>query len=282
MSSVCIVTDSTAQFPQIGFAGRDDIRVLPFSVEVSGQLYLEGQDLRPADLPTSASDTLRPRLVVPSPLAFEELFVNLSQRYREIIAILSSSHLTQAFESAQAAAAAVRGSVSLSVIDSQTTSIGLGLLVQSAAEAAAAGRSAADIERSIRSMIHRVYMMVCAPGMTYLAHAGFIDPAQAFVGEMLSLMPIFTLEEGQLSAVEKVRNSRGLIDFMQEFVMEFEDLLHIAFIQSSNPQAHEAKAMREHADNCFPDTPFSEHNLNLPLSILFGPRAVALIVVEKE
>jgi fatty acid-binding protein DegV len=94
-------------------------------------------------------------------------------------------------------------------------------------------------------------------------------------------MPIFTLEEGEISAVEKVRNTRSLVDFMQEFICEFENLQHIAFVQGIPPLSHEARLMREHAQSCFPQTPFSEHSLNLPLATQIGPRSVALVVVEK-
>ncbi len=56
MGSICILTDSSAQFPQLGFSGRNDIRVIPFSVEINGQLYEEGRDLRPNDLPAVATE----------------------------------------------------------------------------------------------------------------------------------------------------------------------------------------------------------------------------------
>jgi len=40
--------------------------------------------------------------------------------------------------------------------------------------------------------------------------------------------------------------------------------------------------MREHVQTCFPQTPFSEHSINLPLATLVGPRAVGLVVIEKS
>jgi DegV family protein with EDD domain len=281
MSSICILTDSTAQFPQLGFSGRNDVRVIPFDIELNGQLYPEGQEIRASDLPPSASEELHPRLVVPPVENMEELYLNLNQHYRNVIAILNSSSLNQAYHNAQQAAVAVQGRANVTVIDSQTTSVGLGLLVQAAAEAVAHGEVVAEIERMVRSLIPHTYMMLCTPGMSYMYHAGFIDQSQGFTGEMLGMLPIFTLEEGQLSAVEKVRNARSLVDFMQEFICEFEELQHIAFIQSTTPMAHEARLMREHAQNCFPQTPFSEHNINLPLATMVGPRSIGLVAVEK-
>lgn len=281
MNSVCILTDSTAQFPQLGFSGRNDVRVISYDIELNGRLYPEGQELRAVDLPPSASETLRPRVVVPTPETFAEFFINLNLHYRHIIAILNSSSLNQAYQNAQQAAETVQGRANVTVIDSQTTSVGLGLLVQAAAEGVARGETVTEVERMVRSMIPHTYMMLCTPGMSYLYHAGYIDQSQAFVGEMLGLLPIFTLEEGELSAVEKVRNARGLVDFMQEFVCEFEELQHIAFVQSTTPMTHEARLMREHVQNCFPQTPFSEHNINLPLATMIGPRSIGLVTVEK-
>ncbi len=281
MGSICILTDSSAQFPQLGFAGRNDVRVIPFDVELNGKMYEEGRDLRTNDLPVVASEDAHPRLIAPSPAKFESLYLSLNTHFQDILVVLTSASLSPAFANAHLAAQAVQGRARVTVIDSQTTSIGLGLLVQTAAEAIAHGASAVDVERSVRSLIPRIYMMICAPGLSWMYHAGFVDQAQAFVGEMLGLMPIFTIEEGQITAVEKVRNTRSLVDFMQEFVCEFEELQHIAFIQSIPGLSHEARMMREHAQSCFPQTPFSEHTINLPLATLVGPRSVGLVVVEK-
>ncbi len=281
MNSVCILTDSAAQFPQLGFPGRNDVRVISYGVEIHGQLYEEGQDIKTSDLPQTANETLHPRLIAPPVEKFRELYASLSQHYHDIIVILSSANLTRAYENALRAEKGVQGRVRVTVIDSQTTSVGLGLLVQTAAEAMAHGENASDIERIVRSMIPHTYMMICTPSLSYLYYAGIIDQAQAFVGEMMGLMPIFTLEEGQISAVEKVRNTRSLIDFMQEFIMEFDNLLHIAFIQCSPSLPHEARIMREHAQTSFPQTPFSEHIINVPLATLIGPRTIGLVVVEK-
>jgi DegV family protein with EDD domain len=281
MGSICILTDSSAQFPQLGFSGRNDVRVAPFSIQLNGVMYEEGRDLHTNDLPSTASEELHPRLIAPSVDKFQELYFNLNTQYQDILVILTSASLNPAFHNAQQAAEAVQGRVKVSVIDSQTTSVGLGLLVQAAAEAISHGLSAAEVERTVRSLIPHIFMMICTPGLSYMYHAGFIDQSQAFVGEMLGLMPIFTLEEGQISSVEKVRNIRSLVDFMQEFVCEFDDLQHIAFIQSVPGLSHEARLMREHVQSCFPQSPFSEHSINLPLATLIGPRSIGLVVIEK-
>ena len=282
MSSICILTDSAAQFPQLGFSGKNDIRVIPFDIEVNGQLYPEGKDLHTSDLPASAHGKHYPRLLSPSPQKFQELFLNLGQHYRDVLVILSSSGLTPAFENAHKAMEATRGRANVTLVDSQVTSVGLGLLVQNAAEAVARGLPLVEVERQVRSQIPHTYMMLCTPAMSYLYHAGFVDASQAAVGEMLGIMPIFTLEEGRLSSVEKVRNTRALADFMQEFICEFDNLDQIALLQSHPNLSHEARLLREHAQSYYPQTPFSELTISPPLAALIGPRSVGLVVVERE
>ncbi len=280
-SSICILTDDTVQFPQFTFAGKENVQIIPFTIEVNGRRMSEENEVKASDLPASVENGLSPRLVAPSVASYQELFIALSNQYHNVIAILTSAGLSKSFENAQKAVIAIHGRVHVTLIDSQSISIGLGLLVQTAAESVAKKMPAAEIERLIRSLVPHTYMMLCVPGMSYLYHAGLIDQAQAVVGEMLGLMPVFTLEEGLLSPVEKIRNMRALVDFMQEFLLEFEDLTHIAFIQSYPPISHEAHAMREHAQNFFAATPFTELNINLPLALLAGPRSMGMVVLEK-
>src|SRR5512133_3677575 len=165
MGSTCILTDSAAQFPQLGFSGRNDVRVVPFSVEIEGKLYEEGHDLHTNDLPATANDALHPRLIAPTAMQFEELYLSLNQHYKNLMVILTSSSLSSALQNANRAAEATRGRAQVTVIDSQTTSVGLGLLVQLAAEAVASGRQAADIERMVRSMIPHTYGWWAPPSL---------------------------------------------------------------------------------------------------------------------
>ncbi len=282
MSSICILTDSAVQFTQPGFAGRNDVRVIAYDVHLQNQVYPEGEGYRSTSLPPVAGEKLNPRLVPPEAEKISLLLQNLALYYQEIIAIFTSSELSGLFAQAEKAASSVKSIIPVTLIDSQTTSVGLGLLVQLAAESAANGLSATEIERRVRKAVPRVYTLLSTAGLSYLSEAGFIDLAQATVGEMLGLIPIFSLEEGKLSPIEKARNIRGVMDFFQEFLGEFDHLQHIALIQGAAPFNHESHILREHASDHFPKTPFSEHTINLPLATLIGPRALALIIMEAE
>ena len=138
-------------------------------------------------MPATASAELNPRLVAPSREMFRQLFSDLGNEYNEIIGVFSSSQLTPCFENAKAAAAAQHGSPKILLIDSLSTSFGLGHLVQTAAEAVVRGANCIDVERKLRDIIQRTYAVFCMPKLSYLHHSGFLDRAQAIVGEMLGV-----------------------------------------------------------------------------------------------
>ncbi len=73
-------------------------------------------------------------------------------------------------------------------------------------------------------MINHIYSVFCLPDLSHLYRSGQIDPAQAIVGEMLGVIPFFTLENGSLVHTQKIRSPRHLVDIMYEFVAEFENL----------------------------------------------------------
>ena len=88
--------------------------------------------------------------------------------------------------------------------------------------------------------------------------------------------------QGKLVPQEKKRNTRHVIVHFQEFIDEFEEFEHIALVQSASSNGSEARIIRDHVNENFPGTPFTEHTISLPIASLFGPAAYALIIIEKN
>ncbi len=283
MGSIKILTDSTVQFTLPSFPGHNLVRVVPYDIQYRGTIYEAGRNLKSADLPLSKKYGEIPELVVPS---FDQLCDSFSrdemgQSYDQILGIFASSSICNFYEHALEAQKQVNGRIKLQIVNSQTTSVGLGMLVQAAAEAVTKGASLAETERLVRSMIPHIYAVICTPGLSYLNTTGFLDRAQAMVGEMMGLFPLFTIEEGHLSPLEKVRNHRQVIDFFQEFLEEFDQLQSISFVQCAiGCNAQDGRILREHVQDHFTRTSFSEHTISLPVASLFGPNALGLFVVE--
>lgn len=280
MRSACILTDNSAQFPLPAFPGRGLVRILAHDISLNGKVHPDGKDLKLIQFPATANHGLDPKLISPSVDEFEEVLTSLSNDFDDILVIVLSSHLSDTYRNALAAAEETQGRSTITVIDSETISIGLGILVQSAAGLLEQGRPVVDVEKRIRHMIPHIYTLLCTPGLTYLSNAGFIEPSQANVGELLGLLPVFSLEEGKLSPLEKMRNYRAVLDFFQEFVDEFDNLDYIALLQNGSFSNPDLRQLRQHADESFSSAQYIEHMLNLPVATLFGPKCVGLFAIE--
>jgi DegV family protein with EDD domain len=280
MSRVCILTDSTAQFLQPSFPGQEIVSILPFQIRIASKLFANGYDLKVSQLPESLADDEDFHLIPPGIGDFQAVYSSLSRKYDDIIVILVSSHLSGAYALAQQAIESFHGPASITLIDSQTAGVGLGLIVQAAAAAALNGKTAAEIHRLALGLMPHTYAAFCTQSLSYLSRAGYIDPAQAIVGELIGLTPFFTLENGRLAPVQKVRNSRHMVDLMHEYISEFSNLKHIALVQGNPPFEQEARNLKERFSLDFPQVTFSEHLLNASLATMFGPRSLGIVVME--
>lgn len=278
MPKTCILTDSTAFFTKPTFAGQENVTILPHTIQLGDQLLPDSRDLSlyNRSFPVNLLPSVRP----PSVETFQEAYTDLGIRYKEIVVILLSSHLSKAFSNARLAAQCIKSSANIFIIDSLNTAIGLGLLVQLAAEYNHRGYNGVEINRLVRGMINHIYSVFCLPDLSYLYRSGQIDPAQAIVGEMLGVIPFFTLENGRLVHTQKIRSPRHLVDIMYEFVAEFENLKYLALIQGISTYDQESRNLRDRISQNIRTTPVCEHTLSLALATILGPHSIGLVVME--
>lgn len=275
-----ILTDSSAQFTKLTFAGRNLVQVVPFHIKLNGKEITDDPEIKTNLFPATAREGSLPELIAPTEEEYYRAIIDLSQSCDEVIAISISSQLSPSFTNLENAAASARGKVRIELVDSQTTGIGLGYLVQTSAEQAARGILPMEIENQIRGKLPLIYAQLCLPNLSYLNRSGYIGQSQAIVGEMLSVLPVYSFEEGKLISIEKMKNARHLLDYFQEFLDEFSDLDYIALMQSNPPMLSESRALREHTSLVFPKTPYSEHTLNPVLAAMFGPKSIGVFAFE--
>jgi DegV family protein with EDD domain len=271
MSNVCILTDSTAQFVRPGFPGHERVYIIPFNLQTVTP-RLDGLQ------PSGAGSQLR--LLPPTPQDFIHYYDHLGRRYDTILVLTLSSLLNPAMQNALSACMQYSNNTTVEVLDSQMVGLGLGMIVQVAAGAAARGASLAEIQHEVRIAIPHIYILFCIPQLLYLARAGHLASSQALVGEMMSMLPIFTLEEGRLVPSEKVRTPRHLFEAFQDFMTEFESPTHIALLHGVSQHTLRIRPLRQYLQEVFPEVPFSEHSIQPHLAALLGPQCIGLVVSE--
>jgi DegV family protein with EDD domain len=274
MSKVGILTDSTALFPFRNYPGKEHVYLLPTQNTTCDIAQTRKEGMALTNLPSAGWGSQTSD-------EFRQALLTLNRKYHEIVVILSSSHLCPwVSKKAQEASSSVRCPATIYILDSNTTAAGLGYLVKTAANAVAQGAGGAEVCRIVRGVSPHIYTMLCLPGLVYLIHSGQLDPAQAIVGEMLGIIPLFILEAGGLIPIQKVRNYRQMVDVLSEFVSEFDNLEHIALLQGSPPFVQEARNLRERISKDYPQVQYTEHDIKNGLATLIGPRCLGIVAIE--
>ena len=279
-TKVAVVTDSTAYF-EPGEAEELGVHVVPLNIQLGGKKFLDSLEINTDELFRRLSYTGGfPSSVPPSPAIFEELYAELHKQTDQILSIHISNHLSQTIEKANLGAEALLGRCSIAVVDSMTTSVGLGILARAAARAANDGADLDDIVRLVRGMIPHIYLVFYVESMEYLEHSGRIGKAQAILGSMLNIKPILFMEDGDIIPLEKVRTTEKAIEKLFEFVAEFDNLEQTAIIQRSNLPIKEARALQERLEQSFPMLDFPVVQYGPDLATRVGPNALGIVVYE--
>jgi DegV family protein with EDD domain len=168
------------------------------------------------------------------------------------------------------------------VVDSETISLGLSILVRQAAQLANQSVPLNEILRQIRGVIPRIYIVLVTDTMDYLEHSQLISPAQAILGSMLNIRPFMAIEEGRIMPMEKVRSRERAIDKLAEFANEFSSVEQVAILQSTRYPTEQTKILRERLESIVPGHEFPILLYGPLLASHVGPDGMGLMVYEGQ
>jgi DegV family protein with EDD domain len=181
-------------------------------VEMSHAAFYERLEKAP-ELPTTSQ---------PSMGDFKKVFEGLAAAGHEMITLTISEKLSGTYSSA-ISAKEMLPEAKISVIDSRSTSVGLHLLVEAAAQAAAEGASRDEIVSLVDEIKGKLQVLFVVDTLEYLAKGGRIGNAKAFLGTLLKIKPILFLQDGAIEPLEQVRSRRKAIMHMLDLVEQHTD-----------------------------------------------------------
>ena len=280
---VYIVTDASVRFTQPNFEKAHNIKVAPVNVRCGNRQIPDGTGTNLA--------SVRPMLEVcgpdseiesPSVETFTNIYSHLQSETHQILSIHNSAGLSSTYQNALKASQQFRGRMDIQVIDSQTVSIGLGLIVQSVAQAAQRGEDLDGLVRIIRSMIPRLYTVIFLDDLYFLERNNLVSRSQAVLGNMLGILPFLTIEDGALIPMEKVRVRARAIEKLIEFVCEFSGVEQLGILQNRIEPDEESAAVRERLRAVYPAAPITSVCYGSMLSTFVGYNALGAIVLESQ
>ena len=215
-ANTAIVLDSTADFPdaQIRFP---NMRVVPLYVRFGEESFRDYVELDPrgfyerlrtaSELPTTSQ---------PTPQDFLSTYHALAG-YERIYSLHISSKLSGTFQSASLAAADEGDRIRL--VDTESASVGIGMLALAIQESLAAGTTDDEVEALIEQHRERAGILFTVDTLEFLAKGGRIGRARALMGSLLNVKPILAIEDGEVVPVGRVR---GRAKAFEEFRRRFE------------------------------------------------------------
>lgn len=283
MPSVAIVTDSMARFTSPGALNGQPITVAPVLIRSGSQVIEDTfeMDLHSLFDTTDGSRSI-PRAIPPAVETLSEIYNRLHREADHILSIHTSSRLAATCSHARQASQQFLGRCDIQVIDSESISVGLGLLVEAAARAAARGADFEDIVRIVRGLIPRLYMVFFLEQLDYLERLGRLSRSQAILGNMLGIIPFLTLEEGDVIPMEKVRSRPRAVEKLIEFVSEFSNIQHLAILQSEPRPTDESRQIAERLQALNPTTPITINCYGASVATCIGPDCLGVVVLESE
>jgi len=278
MPRVKILTDSTADLPP-GVAEDLGITVLPLTIQLGNKKLRDGIDVTPADfVERMARVSTPPTTLPPTVQQFKDAYAELTKGGTAVVAIHVSSKLSQTFRTATRAAAPLLGRHKIVVIDSQLVTVGLGMLVTAAARAAVNGASPDEVVRLVRGMIPRIYIGFFVETLDYLERGGRIGKAQAVLGTMLNIKPLLILEDGEIVALEKVRNRAKAIEKLVEFITEFTRIEKLVVLHGNTPL--DVQMLIEQTNLVIPNLDISVDHYGPVTATHVGTDALGVVVYE--
>ena len=221
MSSVVVVTDSTASLPP-ELVERHGIRVVPLYVVFGGDRPVPENEITdyPAFFEELRTAEKLPTTSQPSVGDFNAAFEPLLAEGHEIVSVHISGGLSGTPEAARQAKAGLErnggGGERIEVVDSTTAAGGLGFMALAAAHAAAAGAGRSEVAERVAEARRELKMWFAVDTLEFLKRGGRIGAASAWIGSTLKVKPILTVEN-EMVPVERVRTSsrafERLIDY---------------------------------------------------------------------
>jgi len=212
LSKIKIVTDSTMDMP-LEMAEQLGIVVVPLSVTINGESYLDRVDIDVAEYIQVMKQSVElPKSSQPSAGTFLEVYDRLGDEGYEVLSIHMTGKMSGTVRSAESAAQMTKTKVT--VVDSLFISLALQFQVKEAAEMAKQGKSIEEILTRLDKIRENTKLYIMVDTLENMVKGGRIGKGKAFIGSLLNIKPIASLEGAEYNPVAKVRSHSQVVKYL--------------------------------------------------------------------
>lgn len=219
--SAVVISDGGVDLPE-GAAARLGVRVIPLMVRFGDQELLSGVDITPAEFYQRLRDQGEfPQTSQPSAGDYMKFYQEAAEAGLPIISMHLSGGLSGSIRSAVAAREQLPD-LDIRIVDTGTLSGAMAMQVLVAAHGAERGLPPEEIIERVGEVGRRSEMFYTIDKLDYLRRGGRIGKVSGFVGSLLGIRPIITVEKpaGIYAPVGRARSWRGAVGQVVDMVVE--------------------------------------------------------------
>jgi len=276
---VKIVTDSSADLPA-ELVQELGITVVPLYLRFGEEVFRDRVDISEDEFyERLVHDPIHPSTTQPTPQDFINVYQKLSQEADGIVSIHISSKLSGTCNSALQGKELIEKGCPIEVVDSQTLTMGLGLISIAAATVAKAGKGLEEVLAEVRQAIPNIHLLGLLDTLKYLLLGGRIGKAKALVGSILNVKPLLKLQDGEVVPAGQARTRSKGMDRLFEFAKNAVNIEDLAVVYNTTPD--EAQTLAERIGSIFNKEQIRLARIGPMLGVHFGPGALVVVLREK-
>src|SRR5699024_9242631 len=266
-----------------------NIDLMPLVV-IDGDLeYLDNVTLKPETLYENMEDgKIYKTAQVPIQI-FEDKFEEIAKNGESTIYIAFSSGLSATYQTSVLVKNSMKErypDFDLTIVDTKSASLGLGLIVYKAAQAAKEGKTKEEILNMIDFYIENIEHIFTVDDLEYLFKGGRVSRSQALVGGLLNIKPILDFtDEGKIRPVEKIRVKskvfKRIMELMDERSKEADLSTQTIGISHGN-NLEDALKLKEKIQEKYGCKDFIISYVGSSIGAHVGPGTIALFFLKKN
>jgi len=278
--TVKIVTDSLSDIAG-DLVGELGITVVPLYVRFGETVYRDRVEITTEEFYRRlVSEAALPSTTQPTPNDFLEVYNALAKETDEILVIVVSSKLSGTYQSATQAKELAEGKCRIEIVDSLSVAMGMGLIVIAAVNAVKDGANLDKAADLARRAVPRSHLIAYFDTLKYLAKGGRIGKASGLLGSLLSVKPILTVKDGEMSPLTRVRSLSAGLDYLYDIAAGFSNIEGLAVEHATTPD--DADKLVERLSAIYPKERIHRSVISPVVGTHAGPNALALTILEAE
>lgn len=224
MKDFILMTDSCCDLPR-EYIDENKVPFVSLTCRFKDKEYKDdfGVSLKHTEFYQGMEEGEVPKTSQPSPDEFYNVFKKYAEEGKDIIYICVSSGLSGTYNSANIAKEMLQDEnidVRIEIVDILTASLGQGLMVMEAIRLKEEGATFQEIKSFLEESKWKLNTFITVDDLIHLKRGGRISSAAAFIGGLMSLKPLISINNhGKVDVIQKARGRKSALKELAKYII---------------------------------------------------------------